>query len=340
MNGNVFQFNPGDEIAGYTIIRELGRGNNGVVYLARQNMLDRLVACKILLPETAAEPGYAEAFFQEARNAAKLSHPNIVQALDVGCVNGCCYFVMEYVEGEMLETIRIENPARFTPLFMLSIAVQLADALDYAWRSQKMIHGDVKPENIMLKKSSGAAKLADFGVARVAGSQVDDGLMATPLYVAPEVVLGTADADPRSDIYSFGVMLYELFCGNPPFLGTPEELVRKHVNEAPVPVREAVPGLDRELASFIDRMIAKLPDDRPQSWMEIHDTLQEIYTRLKADSVPAAVPASPEVKKKFVLPQWLKKLPAIAAALPQWLKMLLAIGAAVLAIILIIQIFR
>jgi serine/threonine-protein kinase len=325
VNGNNFEFVQGDEIAGYTIIRELGRGNNGVVYLARQNMLDRLVACKILLPETAADPGYAEAFFQEARNAAKLSHPNIVQALDVGNVNGCCYFVMEYVEGEMLETIRIENPARFTPLFMLSIAIQLADALEYAWRSQKMIHGDIKPENIMLKKSSGAAKLADFGVARVAGSQVDDGLMATPLYVAPEIVLGTADADPRSDIYSFGVMLYELFCGNPPFIGTAEELVRKHVSEAPVPVGEAVPGLDWELAAFIDRMIAKSPDERPQSWMEIRDKLQEIFNRLKADSVPAAVPAVEEDKPK--------------REVPQWLKMLLAIGAAVLAVVLIITLF-
>lgn len=340
MSDRSFQFNPGDEIAGYTIIREIGRGNNGVVYLARQNMLDRLVACKILLPETASGPGYAEAFFQEARNAAKLSHPNIVQALDVGCVDDCCYFVMEYVDGEMLETIRIENPARFTPLFMLSIAVQLADALDYAWRSQKMIHGDIKPENIMLKKSSGTAKLADFGVARVAGSQVDDGLMATPLYVAPEVVLGSLGADPRSDIYSFGVMLYELFCGNPPFIGSSEELIQKHVNEFPVPVGEEVPGLDRELASFIDRMLAKSPDDRPQSWQEIRDTLQEILNRLKVDAVPGTVLVVPAVKKKLSILQWLKKLVRVVLALPQWLKMLLAIGAAVLAVILAIRIFQ
>ena len=324
MNENTFQLAPGEEIAGYTIIRELGRGNNGVVYLAKQNTLERLVACKILLPETAAEPGYAEAFFREARNAAKLSHPNIVQALDVGVENGCCYFIMEYVDGEMLESIRIENPARFTPLFMLSIAIQLADALDYAWRHHKMIHGDVKPENIMLQRGCGTAKLADLGVARVAGSQADDSLMATPLYVAPEVVLGNSSADPRSDIYSFGVMLYELFCGNPPFSGSAEELVRKHVHEIPVPVRQEVPALDMELASCIDRMLAKSPDDRQQSWQEIHDTLQKIYHRIKSGNASSVPPSGKRKESGF----------------PQWLKMLLAIAAVILGIVVVIRVFQ
>lgn len=320
------QFSPGDTLGGYTIIRELGRGNNGIVYLAKQNILDRLVACKVLLSGNAAESGYVEAFFREARNAAKLSHPNIVQALDVGNENGCCYFIMEYVDGEMLETIRIENPARFTPLFLLPLAVQLADALDYAWRSHKMIHGDIKPENIMLQHGGTVAKLADLGVARVAGAQTDDGLMATPLYVAPEVVMGNTQADPRSDIYSFGVMLYELFDGNPPFTGRAEELIRKHVNEYPVSMTEAVPGLDFELASFIDRMLIKSPDVRPQSWLEVKETLQRIWERLKKENIPSAKPAV-----------W--RAPAVGFKMPQWAKMLLAIVGAVFLAWLIIRIF-
>lgn len=306
------ELSAGDQLAGYTIIRELGRGNNGVVYLARQNVLERQVACKVLLPETASDPGYVEAFFREARNAAKLSHPNIVQALDVGEENGLNYFIMEYVDGEMLETIRVKNPERFTPLFMLRIAVQLADALDYAWKQHKMIHGDIKPENIMLQHSGGIAKLADLGVARVAGTQSDDSLMATPLYVAPEVILGNGGADPRNDIYSFGVMLYELFCGYPPFTGTAHELIQKHVSEYPLPLIQAAPDLDRELAEFIDRMLAKLPENRPQSWQEIRDVLQKILEREKIRSTIKAQPLKNwSNKPKFKLPQWLNMLIAI-----------------------------
>ena len=105
------ELSAGDQLAAYTIIRELGRGNNGVVYLARQNVLERQVACKVLLPETASDPGYVEAFFREARNAAKLSHPNIVQALDVGEENGLNYFIMEYVDGEATS----RNSVRISP---------------------------------------------------------------------------------------------------------------------------------------------------------------------------------------------------------------------------------
>ena len=322
-----FELSAGDQLAAYTIIRELGRGNNGVVYLAKQNALDRQVACKVLLPETASEPGYVEAFFREARNAAKLSHPNIIQALDVGEERGLNYFIMEYVDGEMLETIRVKNPGRFTPLFMLRIAVQLADALDYAWRQHKMIHGDIKPENIMLQHSGAVAKLADLGVARVAGTQSDDSLMATPLYVAPEVILGNGGADPRNDIYSFGVMLYELFCGYPPFTGTAHELIQKHVSEYPLPLIQAAPELDKELASFIDRMLAKLPEKRPQSWQEIRDVLQKILEREKVRSTVKAQPLKAKTE--------LSKI-----KLPQWAVMLLAIGLSGIAAWLIIRIFQ
>ncbi len=315
MSSKGFQLASGDTIAGYSIIRELGRGNNGIVYLAQQIILERMVACKILLPEATREPGYAEAFFREARNAAKLSHPNVVQALDVGEENGCCYFIMEYVPGKTLEDIRLENPARFTPKFLLPLAVQLADALDYAWRCHKMIHGDIKPENIILQDNGVTAKLADLGVARVAGALEEEGLMATPMYVAPEVVLGNAPPDPRSDIYSFGIMLYELFNGNPPFSGSSQQLIQKHINERPVPLSQAVPSLDAELAAYVDRMLAKSMDIRPQSWREVHDTLKQILERIKSvTNVPVSRPAEKKKKTEFVFPQWLKMLLSVAGA--------------------------
>ena len=315
MSSREFKLNPGDTIAGYSVIRELGRGNNGIVYLAQQIVLERMVACKILLPEATEEPGYVEVFFREARNAAKLSHPNVVQALDVGEENGCCYFIMEYVPGKTLEDVRLENPARFTPKFLLPLAIQLADALDYAWRFHKMIHGDIKPENILLQDNSVTAKLADLGVARVAGTAEDEGLMATPMYVAPEVVLAKTPPDPRSDIYSFGVMLYEFFNGNPPFSGRSQQLIQKHINERPVPLSQAVPSLDAELASYIDRMLAKSPDIRPQSWKEVHDTLAQILLRIKSvQDIPVSRPPEKTVKSGFVFPHWLKMLLSIAGA--------------------------
>ena len=139
--------------------------------------------------------------------------------------------------------------------------------------------------------------------------------MATPLYVAPEVVLGNAPPDPRSDIYSFGVMLYELFDGNPPFSGSSQQLIQKHINERPVPLSQAVPSLDAELAAYVDRMLAKSMDIRPQSWKEVHDTLSLILQRMKSvPDVPVSRPAEKKKKTEFVFPQWLKMLLSVAGA--------------------------
>lgn len=168
----------------------------------------------------------------------------------------------------------------------------------------------------MLQQDGRTAKLADLGVARVAGTAADEGLMATPLYVAPEVVLGNTSADPRSDIYSFGIMLYELFNGNPPFSGSSQQLIQKHIKERPVPLSQAAPSLDTELAAFVDRMIAKSPDVRPQSWKEIHDTLEQILQKIM--SIPdVPVQRLPEKKEKseFVFPHWLKMLLSVGVAI-------------------------
>ena len=325
MSGADFSINTGDAIGGYVIVRELGRGNNGVVYLARQRILERLVACKVLLPEYMEEPGYAESFFREARIAAKISHPNIVQALDVGNDNGKCFFVMEYVDGDVLEDIRKNRPEQLTPKFLLITAIQLATALEYAWNSCRMIHGDIKPENIIIQNNGNGAKLADLGLARIAGNQSSDEIMATPLYVAPEIITQTGEADPRSDIYSFGVMLYELSCGEPPFNGPMEELLQKHISQLPEPLLQRNPDMNMNLAALIDRTLAKSPDDRPQSWQEIRETLELIQKEM--------YPAKREKANNLLIENNRKTKPA---AMPQWVKMLFAVAAAFAAIMIIV----
>ena len=263
-------------IADMELLRVIGRGSSGVVYLARQRRLDREVALKILLPEVAADPAFIRSFFREARLAAKLNHRNIVRALDVGTEEGLCYFAMEYVPGRTLETIRIKSSEILTLQFLFNLAVQLANALDYAWSNFKLIHGDIKPENLLIRTRDNMLKLADLGLARIRGDSESE-IIATPLYAAPEVIRGEHESSPASDIYSFGVMLYELVAGAPPF--DPEEevdkLLARHLEEVPPPLIEANPDVSRELSDFICRMLEKDPHKRPGSWREISEFFQE-----------------------------------------------------------------
>lgn len=285
----------GRDIAGFRILSELGRGNNGVVYLARQLTLDREVALKLLLPELAAEPDYIRNILREARLAARLDHPNIVQALDAGSSpEGYYFFAMEYVPGETLEEIRVRRPGELTFRFLLDISIQLADALAYAWRHCQMIHGDIKPGNLLIRKGDRLLKLADLGLARISGAQGSDEIMVTPLYAAPEVIRGDfAKAGQTSDIYSFGVMFYELTAGRPPFRGDTDTLIEAHLNHYPPPLQEEKADIDPELAGFIMKMLAKEPEDRPGSWEEIGTFLRKTRTRLYAPGHTVRRPPHP-----------------------------------------------
>ena len=272
----------GTKLGNYLLIRELGRGGNGVVYLAQQQVLERAVACKILFPELAVKQQYTDKFLQEARHSARLSHPNIVQALDAGVDSGLYFFVMEYVNGTSLEHWRLHSPEKLTPRFLLDMAVQLAQAMEYAWEFHHITHGDIKPDNLLItNETPHRLKLADLGLARVNCYGDDDEIMATPVYVAPEVITQSIkNPDPRSDIYSFGVMFYELSCGKAPFAGNMEEILAKHVKEIPEELIRQNPDMDVELAGFIDRMLAKNIAARPASWSEVKNTLLRIKNRL------------------------------------------------------------
>jgi serine/threonine-protein kinase len=248
----------GDTFAGsYRIVGELGSGNNGVVYLARHELLGREVALKVLRPELADDRELIAALMKEARIAANLNHPNIVQALDAGECDGVYYLAMEYVKGRTLEDIRINSPETISLEFLTEIAIELAAALDYAWNEFSIVHGDIKPDNLIVSDDTHTLRLADLGLANISGrgNSSDGSFMATPMYVAPELVAGKSAATMHSDIYSFGIMLYELVAGKPPFNGDTEEILRAHLEEEPPPLLGENPDVPRALAEFIHKMM-------------------------------------------------------------------------------------
>jgi predicted Ser/Thr protein kinase len=201
------------------ILELLGKGGMGAVYKGRQRSLDRLVAVKILPPESGADSAFAERFAREARALGKLNHPNIVAIHDSGQANGLYYFVMEFVDGTNLRHLLAEKT--FSPKEALAIVPQLCDALQFA-HDEGIVHRDIKPENILVDKK-GRVKIADFGLAKLLGRDPVEGnltathqVMGTLKYMAPEQMEGARDIDHRADIYSLGVVFYELLTGQLP----------------------------------------------------------------------------------------------------------------------------
>ena len=269
---------PGTMLGGFRIIDELGRGGMGIVYRARQLNLERDVALKVLADDLANDREFVNRFFKEARAAASLSHPSIVQVFDAGrSPEGISFFAMELIEGETLED-HIENNAKLSPKEALKVAVQIADALDYAWKSQKLTHGDIKPDNIILNHT-GSAKLADLGLAKfVHDDTSDDGIMATPLYAPPEVIRGDlALIGFRSDMYSFGATLYQMLAGVPPFPdNTPEIIFQQHLNDTPSSLHNHNDRLSPALVQVCEQLLEKDPNRRPATWEDVHTTLKNI----------------------------------------------------------------
>ena len=269
----------GTVLGGFQIIGELGRGGMGIVYRARQLNLERDVALKVLSDDLANDLEFVDRFFKEARAAASLNHPNIVQVFDAGRTpEGISYFAMELIEGETLE-VHIDNNGNVPPDDSLKIAVKIADALSYAWKSQKLTHGDIKPDNIILTNNVGGAKLADLGLAKCVYDEAsDDGIMATPLYAPPEVIRGELHKiGYRSDMYSFGVTLYQMLAGEPPFPdGDPEEVFQMHLNEKPPSLYDFNDKISPDLVSLCEQLMAKEPEERPETWEEVHKHLKHI----------------------------------------------------------------
>ncbi|MBR2358400.1 MAG: serine/threonine protein kinase [Lentisphaeria bacterium] len=273
----------GTVVRDFIVIGELARGANGVVYVAQQPLLCRDVAMKLILKEHENDPEHLEQFFSEARAAARVAHPNIVQALAAGVdENKVCYFAMELVEGETLEK-QLDDFGALEFSQALHIAVRLAEALAYAWRRVKLVHGDIKPANVLMTPE-GEPKLADLGQAHFGDDITEvDSLMATPLYVPPELVRGEYEKiGAKTDIYSFGAMLYELFAGEPPLYSLDmDEILQMQLTEKPQSLKSRLGFFDEKLSDFIDRMLAKNPDLRPDSWNEVAEFLKKIELRVK-----------------------------------------------------------
>ena len=247
----------------YSIVRELGRGGMGVVYLAHEVHLDRLVAIKLLPPEKADRPRLREHFLREARLAARLSHPHIVAIHSVDEVAGFVFYVMSYVEGETLaERVRTRGPVSASD--GVRMLREVAWALGYA-HGMGVVHRDVKPDNILIEASSGRALVADFGIAAVAGDADGDGVRGTPEFMSPEQALG-GDVDARSDLYGLGATAFYAFAGRPPFEGrSATEVLARQVTEHPAPLASLGLSVPRKLASLVDQCLAKEPSNRPAS---------------------------------------------------------------------------
>ena len=263
----------------YRLVKFIGKGELGIVYLAQHQENGSFAACKILRPELQASGSAIQKFVCEAKTAAKFDHPNIIKAIGYGVEEGYHYFLMEYVDGSSLEYLRLNNPEMLSIEFLCSRFAELADALDYVWHNSLATHGDIKPDNILISMQNKKLKLADLGLAHTAFDTVYNSkdIMATPLYLAPELARGTVSKSTvKSDIYSFGIMFYELVCGEPPFSGSVEELLVSHINEVPAKVIDLNPDVPYKLSAFIDSLIAKKPADRPEDWKAVSSFLRTV----------------------------------------------------------------
>ncbi|HMI45519.1 MAG TPA: serine/threonine-protein kinase, partial [Gemmatimonadaceae bacterium] len=253
--------------ANYELETEVGRGGMGVVYCARDKRLKREIAIKILPPELSFRADIRQRFLREAETAAQLNHPNIVPIYTVEERDNLVYFVMAYIKGDNLGQ-RLQQHGPIPPVEVRRILREVGDALAYA-HHRNVIHRDIKPDNIIIDEETGRAMVTDFGIARALTDSGDSRLTATgmaigtPAYMSPEQSAGDRAIDGRSDLYSLGVVGYQMLCGQPPFVAnnTPSMLV-KHLSEKPVPVDERWPDLPPDLARAVMICLEKDPNDR------------------------------------------------------------------------------
>jgi len=286
-----------EKLGKYLILGELGRGAGGVVYRSRDPILNRLVALKTITTGLAEFPDLLQRFYQEAQSAGGLQHPNIVTIFDLGDEQGIPYIAMELLEGESLDQLI----GRRTPLpvpLKLAYAMQACRAFDYAHK-RGIIHRDIKPDNVMLTKD-GTVKVVDFGIARVLEtSKTQTGmLLGTFAYMSPEQYHGE-HADARSDIWSFGVLLYELLAYQRPFKGqTPASLMHSICQQEPIPLPDVVSDCPPALEKVIQKVLRKSPDERYQSMEELLLDLDPICKSLQSESVVALVVQARELSEQ------------------------------------------
>jgi eukaryotic-like serine/threonine-protein kinase len=268
----------------YRLEAKLGSGGMSTVYLANDATLDRAVAVKVMHREMSEQPDQLERFRQEARAVAKLSHPNVVAVIDAGEDGGHPYIVFEYVEGETLKQ-RIARLGALDTQEALAYAIEIARGLTVA-HARNMVHRDIKPQNVLID-AEGRAKLTDFGISRQLeqdGMTATGRVLGTTDYVAPEQAMGHG-ADPRSDIYSLGVVLYEMLIGQVPFHADSQVgVAMKHVNEELPDVQQRRPEVSAAAALVVERATAKDPAERYQ---EVGEMIDDLSTALEVEAARA-----------------------------------------------------
>ncbi len=284
----------GQRVAQYEIVRHLGRGGMGVVYLARHLTLEREVALKFLSPHMATDKDYIDRFLREARAAARLNHPNIIAVYDAGNEDGVYFFVMEYVEGRDASQLLKERKV-FTESEALQLIRTAALALAHAHKAG-IVHRDIKPENLFLTKQ-GEVKVGDLGLAKQTHEDnsaltASGVVMGTPYYISPEQIRNARDVDNRTDIYSLGATLFHLLTGTVPYRGSSSaEVMSKHLTE-PFPWPQTLrPDLTEGICRVVYKMMAKDANERFQSMEEVSDALGLLQTG-QVDQVNASIDIS------------------------------------------------
>jgi beta-lactam-binding protein with PASTA domain len=259
----------------YVIKRKLGSGGMADVYLAEDQELGRRVALKLLNDRHASDEQFVERFRREAQSAAGLNHPSIVSIFDRGYAESTYYIAMEFLDGRTLKELLIRNGPTPVPI-AIDYARQILGALSFAHRNG-IVHRDIKPHNIIVG-SDGRLKVTDFGIARSGASQMTEAgsIVGTAQYLSPEQARG-APVDPRSDLYSLGIVLYEMLTGHVPFTGdTPVEIAMKHLSQVPEPPSKLRPDVPHDLDAIVMRALAKDPDQRYESAEEMDADLARV----------------------------------------------------------------
>ena len=272
---------------GYDILEKIGTGGMATVWKARQRSLDRLVAIKVLSKDLALSPEDIRRFREEAQTAAQIRHSGIVQIYDVMSQDDTHCFVMELVNGYTVgEWIR-RSKTLSEPEILL-IADYVAMALEYAWQHYKMVHCDIKPDNVMVD-ADGSIKLTDFGLSRVQGRHYEaDDIFGTPPYISPEQALGAQDLDCRTDMYSLGAMMYHLASGKMMFEGEPDEVaIEKQVYHTVPSLRTLNPALSESFCQLVEKLLYKDRRIRYASWQRVRADIAAASNRRP---LPSGVP--------------------------------------------------
>jgi serine/threonine protein kinase len=314
----------GSYLGSYEVRQQIGEGGMGEVYLAKHKLMDRMAAIKVLRPKYSAETDLVARFFAEARAANLVKHPGIVEIYDCAVhTDGRGYIVMEYLEGQTLGSALERLGCVDDAATIVDLAWQIATALQAA-HDKGIVHRDLKPDNIFLtfvpeQGPSPQVKILDFGVAKLLHSHnkatQTGSLLGTPLYMSPEQARGLGSVDHRTDIYALGCIMFEMVTGRPPFVREGMgDLIIAHASETPPLASKIKPRIPPELDELINRMLAKRPEDRPQSMREVLAILEMFRGHKSAMAATAPFLPDPD---EGVTGQFKSSSSAVAAPLPE-----------------------